>query len=476
MNHSLIEANRYRFFAIGAVGTFMSTLDGSILNVALPSIASDLGADIDVVAWVVLAYTLTLISLMIIFGAWTERRGYAFAYKFGYVFFTVGSLGCALSGSIYPLIISRVVQAIGSAMFQAVGPGMVTAVFPTRERGKGIGLMVMMVAAGLMAGPPLGGLLLKFFPWQSVFVINLPIGVAGFFLAARYFGLLPKPEFKKPMYLGGGLSIAVALVTFTFGLSMLSDYPLSDVRVWGMGVLSALGLLLFIRFESRPGKALLGLSLFKNRQFMSALIAAILMFVTMAGALILMPFYLERVRGFGPSTVGMYLVILPAIMFILAPLSGRISDKIGFRFLTTFGMLVMIAGQYLLAQLQVDSPNSYVIICLVVIGSGVAIFNTPNSSSMMGAVTPEQRARASSVIGTSRNIGMSMGVALATALFAYFKSHYSVEIGDAAEIFVTSYQKVAFVSMLVAVAALPFCVLRENRSKDSGPSIPPAAE
>ncbi len=441
----------------------MSTLDGSILNVALPSIASDLGADIDVVAWVVLAYSLTLISLMLIFGAWTERRGYQFAYQFGYAFFTIGSLGCVLSTDIGTLIAARIVQAIGAAMFQAVGPGMVTAVFPDEERGKGIGLMVMIVSAGLMAGPPVGGFLLKFFPWQAIFAINLPIGLVGFALARLYFKMLPKPTVDRPMYLAGGIAIALALTTGTFGLSSISDHAVTDWRVWGMGLISVASFLAFIRFESRPEKTMIGLEMFRNRQFATALVSAILIFVTMAGSLILMPFYLERVRGFEPSQVGLFLVILPAIMFIFAPLSGRMSDKIGFRFLTTFGMLMTVSGQYLLANLETDSSNGYIILCLIVIGAGVSIFNTPNSSSMMGAVRPDQRARASGIIGTSRNIGMSLGVALATALFAYFKSSYTGEIGDQDVVFVRSYHNVAYVSMAIAIAAVPLCLVRANR-------------
>ncbi|PWB70225.1 MFS transporter, partial [candidate division GN15 bacterium] len=169
MTDQSIQLHKYKLFTAGAIGTFMSTLDGSILNVALPTISESLHASVGLVAWVVLSYALTLIALMLVFGAWTEAKGYAFAYKFGYYFFMVGSLMCALSNSVYLLIIARVVEAVGTAMFAAVGPGMVARVFPDNERGKGMGLMLMMVAAGFMVGPPLGGLILAVFPWQAIF-------------------------------------------------------------------------------------------------------------------------------------------------------------------------------------------------------------------------------------------------------------------------------------------------------------------
>jgi len=340
MDSSLIQTHKYRFFTVGAIGTFMSTLDGSILNVALPTIADQLQCNINVVAWVILAYSLTVVSLMMIFGAWTGRKGYAFAYKFGYLFFIGGSILCALSSSIHFLILGRVVQAIGSAMFQAVGPGMVTTVFPEEERGKGIGLMVMMVSAGMMAGPPLGGFLLQYFPWQSIFVINVPIGLLGISLALKYFKLLPKPDQFKKMHIAGALSISIAMLTGMLALSLLESYSLSDFRILGLAFISVISMILFYRFESNPDTALIGTELFKNRQFTTALIAAILMFVAMSGAVVLLPFYLERVKDFEPQTVGIFLMIFPIIMFIVAPLSGKLSDKIGSRLLTTIGMIL----------------------------------------------------------------------------------------------------------------------------------------
>jgi len=439
----------------------MSTLDGSILNVALPTIAADLNASIETVAWVVLAYSLTLVSLMMIFGAWTEHKGYLFAYRFGYTLFVLGSLGCVLSTGIEFLIAGRVLQGVGSAMLQAVGPGMVTTVFPAEERGKGIGLMVMMVSAGLMSGPVLGGFLLKFFPWQSIFVINLPIGLVGFLLAGRFFRLLPKPNVTRPMYLGGGVALAVALMAGTLGLSMLSDYPATDVRVWGSELIALVGLAAFIRLEADSKRAMIGLDIFKIRAFAAALVAAVLMFVAMAGALILIPFYLELVKGFEPSRVGLYLIILPALMFIVAPLAGRISDRIGSRWPATVGMATFAFGLYLLSRLDTGTDNLYIVLCLVVIGVGVAIFNTPNSSSMMGAVGPSKRATASSIIGTSRNIGGTIGVALATALFAAFQGRLAVGIVDPAELFIAAYEPVAYIAAGIAVVALPFCLLRK---------------
>lgn len=466
-----VRANRYKFFSVGAIGTFMATLDGSILNVALPSIATDLDCPIDLVAWVVLAYSLTLISLMIVFGAITERKGYKFSYKFGYIFFMVGSAMCAFSDGIYFLIAARVVQAIGTAMFAAVGPAMVTTVFPPEERGKGIGMMVMMVSAGFMVGPPLGGYILGIWDWQMIFMINLPIGLFGLYMTQRYFGMLKPQVPDRRVQVSTAASLSVALVGGVMALSFINDFPLSDPRIWGLVLLSLTSLFFFFYFERNPKKAVVGLEIFSNRVFSISLGAQLMHFSGMSGVLVLIPFYMERVQNLQPSQVGMYLVILPIMLFLVAPLAGKLSDRIGYRLLTSAGMTIMALGLWMLADLDGSTENWYVAICLMVIGCGVGLFSTPNSSAMMGSVAEHRRAIASGILATSRNIGMSVGVALSTALFAYLQVQ-NAELGDDNLIFVTSYRPVIYVGMAFALVGVVFCLLRPNRLEAS--EIPPA--
>jgi EmrB/QacA subfamily drug resistance transporter len=437
----------------------MATLDGSILNVALPTISENLHCDIHLVAWVLLSYSLTLVSLMLPFGAWTQIKGFAFAYKFGFVFFMAGSTLCALSHSIEMLIVGRIVQAIGTAMFAAIGPGLISTVFPPEERGKGIGLMVMMVGAGFMVGPPLGGLMLSFLPWQSLFLVNLPVGVFGLYMTARYFRLLEHHPGERKLPLRGAVSIAVALVTLVFGLSMLKDHLFSDWQVWAAGVVSIVAAGIFVRSESRPGAALIGTDIFRNKQFNVAVAAQTTHFISSAGVAVLMPFYLENVRHLQPRQVSLYLVIVPIAMFLLAPLSGKMSDRIGPQKLTIAGMLALVAGLYMMSQLDLETPSLYVAASLAVMGAGVGLFSTPNSSAMMGAVRPDQRAVTSSILATNRNIGIAVGIALATGLFTYFQSRYA-QLGDERLIFVSSYRPVIYVAVAIAVVGLILCLAR----------------
>jgi MFS family permease len=421
-----IQKNRYKFFSVAAIGVFMATLDGSIVNVSLPTIAGEFGCTINQIAWVVLSYTLTLVSLLMMFGAWT------------------------------------IVQAIGSSMFQAVGIGLVSRVFPEKERGKGIGMMVMMVSAGLMTGPPLGGVLVDFFPWQSIFVINIPIGIIGLVFTYRYIKLLPKATITRPMRLGGGLAISTAIFCWTLGLSFISDYGLANFRVWGLLGLAAVAFVYFVKRESSPETALIGMDLFRNKRFSKAVLASILVFVSMAGAFILIPFYLEQVREFEPRKVGLFLITFPVIMFIVAPLAGRLFDRIGARLLTVAGVVVLTVGMYLVAHFESTTRDIYIILSVAVMAIGSAIFNTPNSSDIMNSVTEKQRAISSGIISTSRNIGMSTGVALGTALFAYFQLILSNSHSET-EMFVMSFQRVMYAGMGIALLTLPLCFGRHSQ-------------
>lgn len=461
---------QYKFFAVGALGTFMATLDGSILNVSLPSIARDLDCDVGLVAWVVLSYSLTLVSLLMVFGAWAQRKGYGFAYRFGYVFFLIGSSLCAVSNSIEMLIISRVIQATGTAMFAAVGPGMVTAVFPAEQRGKGIGLMVMMVSAGFMSGPPLGGFILSVADWNMIFLINIPIGLVGLWMTWRFFGGYQEKLTKRPLGLLSPLCSSTGLVTGIFALSLVDEMSLSDPRLWGLGLVSILFLIAFVVLEKNPERALIGLNIFRNRNFTASLAAQLAHFAGLSGVLVLVPFYLEQVQHLKPRQVGLYLVILPIMMFLVAPLTGRLSDKIGFKLLTTGGMLVLGVGLWLMTGLSPATGSQYMIGTLVVIGLGVGMFTTPNSSALMGSVPADQQAAASGIMATNRNIGMSVGVALATGVFAFYQQKYAVEYAFA-DGFVHSLQPVVYVSLVLIGIGLIASLVRSNRVGGSSEAL-----
>lgn len=457
------DVSPYRFFAIAATGTFLGTLEGSILNVALPTIASELQIAVDTVAWVVLAYSLTLVSLMMVYGAWAGRRGYYFAYRYGYTVFLVGTAICAFSQGFYILLAGRVIQATGSAMLQAVGMGLITTVFPARQRGKGIGLMAMVVAAGLMSGPPLGGLLLEVWPWQSIFWASLPIGAVGLLLSFLFLRHLEVPLRKKPLHLAGAVSLSATLLSVMLWLSLIDEYPITDWRLLGLAAIFIVALILFLRHELNPETALIGFRIFRNRQFSTAVAAMFLMFSALGGTMILIPFYLQDIRHYSPQIVGLFLIILPVTMVFFAPAAGRISDRIGYRFLTSFGMAVLLGGLYMIFHWEPKTPDIFLILSLILVGLGVAVFNSPNSSAMMGSVSDSQRTVASSILSTTRVIGMAFGIALSTAIFAYYRRKYQ-GLGGEAVSFIASYHQVLKATMTMAGLGMLLCLTRSNRA------------
>jgi len=446
------------------MGTFIGTLEGSILNVALPTMAAELNVAIDVIAWVVLAYQLTVVSLVMVFGAWAGRKGYPFAYKFGFIFLVIGSILCAVSTSMGPLLVGRVVQALGGAMFQAVGMGLITTAFPASERGKGIGLMAMMVAVGLMIGPPLGGFMLTAWPWQVIFYLSSAVAIVGTVMAYSFFHGFKSTISDKKINISGAVALSICLLSGMLAMTVL-DSRMKVEGPFGLLLLSSLiALAVFIWRESKPGTALIGGDIFRNSQFRISVAGMFLTFSALSGALILVPFYLQDMRGYEPQTVGLFLIILPITMMLIAPLSGRISDKIGFKALTVGGALIFAVGLYLLSALKADSSNGYMVFGLTTVGIGVGIFNSPNTSAMMGSVKPQQRPIASSINSSTRNIGMAFGVAVATTLFEALTVGGQLPEGEQ---FVLKYRYVTYVCLSFALLAALISGFRKNRLEDS---------
>jgi MFS family permease len=348
-------------------------------------------------------------------------------------------------------------------MFQAVGPGLITTVFPKEERGKGIGLVVMMVSIGFMVGPPLGGFLLSVTHWSALFLINLPICVVGYFLTQRIFRVLPKPDTHTRVHIIGGVALGLGLSAAMAAMTFMNDFGVFNWYVFVLVAISLTMILLFIRFESNKQTALIGFSIFKNSQFTTSLIAMTTQFIAMAGTQVLIPFYLQTVRGFPTEKMGLFLVIPPAMLLLFAPLAGRLSDKIGYRFLTSTGIIIYIIGLTMLLGLTEDTGGWYIACCMMVIGSGAGIFGTPNASAFMGSVNDQQRPIASSILSSTRNIGLSSGIAISTALFAWLQQQY-MQIMPRTQAFMVAYDKVIYVSIIVALVGLPFCLMRQNRT------------
>lgn len=409
-------------FWVAALSAFMSTLDSSIVNVALPTLAREFSADVQVVTWVVQAYLLTATAFLLIGGRlldlWGERR----VFQIGFALFTAGSILCSLSVSIYMLIVSRAFQGIGAAVLMSSNQGLIGRAFPPAQRGRMLGMTGTFVSIGLACGPPLGGFLIGVFGWRSIFYINIPIGVA----AVIYSGMVLKKRTLLCRENGFDWQGAVLIVTGLFSLFLGLHLGVSHGFTGSKSILlisASLVLLVFFLFnESRSPFPILDLALFRNRFFTQSCAAGWLAFFSIIPAIILFPFYLQNVRGFNPEEVGLILLTMPAVMLLIAPVGGWISDLAGTRFPATAGLVIVGSGLLLLSRLGTESSCSQIVWRLALIGVGMGFFGSPNTNAILSSVQSRSMGAASGISALMRTSGIAFGTAFMTTLFTSFRN------------------------------------------------------
>lgn len=409
--------SKWLVLSLVAVGIFMSTLDGSIVNVALPTIMTELGVPLTTIKWVVVIYLLTISSLLLFFGRLSDIRGRRWVYSRGLAVFSLGSLLCGLSPGATWLIISRALQGVGAAMIMACTPALVVDVFPLQERGRALGMVGTVVAGGLTMGPALGGILLQFFPWRVIFYINVPVGAAA---AAATIMLLkggPETVSREPIDWLGTILLIVCFPALLTTLSRGGEWGYTSPQTLSLICVFVVCLLLLIVAETRTRYPVVEPSLFSVRLFSVSIAAAVTLFISLFTLSFMMPFYLVNPAGFPMAKTGGILVIPFFFLFIGAPIAGTLSDKIGSRLLCTLGMSFM-AFSLLSFSLMPASTNIWPVAWrLALAGIGTATFTSPNSAAAMSAVTQQRRGIAAALVATARNLGMVFGVAAAAVIF-----------------------------------------------------------
>lgn len=418
VEQELSRSRRNLVLANACVITFMATLDGSIVNIALPTIAKDFAVGISAVQWVVTSYLIAVSALLLLWGRLADIYGRRRFFAAGLAIFTIGSLLCGISGNLVALVASRVFQALGASMAIALVHGIVTSTFPTTERGKALGFIGAVVAVGSLIGPSLGGLLVEAAGWRSIFSVNVPVGVLGVGLT-----FIVMPESRSESTQGafntvGAIFLILALAAFFGALLALQEGILSLGLSLGI-VLVALGFfLVFRRFERRPQPLVDG-SLFKNRTFRVGVIVSSLSYIAMYAYTFFMPFYLQSVRGLSVLRTGALMSLYPVVTAILAPIAGSLSDRITYRPLVLAGLALNGTALALLAILGSDSSLIVIGALIILLGIGGASFTSPNNSSVMGAAPRERLGIAGSLNSFFRNLGMVSGTTIAVSLFSF---------------------------------------------------------
>ncbi|MCG3211531.1 MAG: Riboflavin transporter RibZ [Anaerolineae bacterium] len=400
-----------------AMGIFLATIDGSIVNVALPTLIRELNTNFATVEWVVLGYLLTLATLLLGIGRLGDMIGKKPIYVTGFVVFTAGSVLCGLAPTVEWLIAFRVIQALGGAMVFALGVAIVTEAFPPSERGKALGISGTVVSVGIVLGPTLGGVIIDAISWHWIFLVNLPVGIVGTLLAARF---VPntKPTSRQKFDFPGAIALFISLLALLLALTWGQEAGFTSPEILGLFGLWALFLAIFVIIEWRSTHPMIELSLFEDSLFSMSLVTGFMTFVAIAGTIILLPFYLENVLGYNTREVGLLLAVVPVMLGIVSPVSGVLSDKFGTRSITVIGLVVLLLGYLAITTLSAETTTWGYILRLAPVGIGMGVFQSPNNSAIMGSVARQRLGVASGMLSLTRTLGQTTGIAVLSAFWA----------------------------------------------------------
>ena len=401
---------------VASLASFLTPFMGSSINVALPSIGETFNSNIIVLGWIANSYILAAAIFLIPFGRAADILGRKKVFLFGIIIFTIASLLCGMANSVHTLIILRVFQAVGSSMIFGTGIAILTSVFPARERGKAIGISIASVYTGLAAGPFAGGMLTGHLGWRSVFFSVIPLGlIAIYFTIRKLKGEWAESKGEKFDWTGSIL-YGIALALIMNGFSKLPQIHGFYFLLSGIVIL-----VLFIFWELKIPFPVLELKLFKsNITFRYSNLAALINYSSTFAIGFLLSFYLQKIRFMSAQHTGLILVSSPVIMAILSPFVGKLSDRVEPRFLSSLGMGFSALGLLLLCFLTSVTPILNLVIVLLILGVGFALFSSPNTNAVMGSVEKKHLGVASGSLGTMRLVGQMFSMGIAMMLFALY--------------------------------------------------------
>lgn len=404
-----------------SLATFMSALDGTIVNIALPTISDAFNVSTSTVSWVSTIYLLVMAGCVLIFGKISDTIGFKKVFLSGFLIFTIGSFASGFLPDFihsFPVLIgSRAFQAVGGAMITAIGPAMVTAYIPMKQKGKAMGIVLTFAALGTAIGPTIGGILTQFLSWNWIFFINVPVGICAILLGAKVIPAMKAQERTGGFDRAGAILIFTGLASLLFALSEGQTLGWTDPVILGSLLLALLLLGGFVWCELRATDPLLELRLFKRKNFLLTNTTLVLLFFSFAGISYLLPFYLQYVQGYTPSIAGLILTSLSVAMMVGGILAGMLYNRAGGRLLSIIAGISVVAGYFLMTQIRPDTTTGFVILCLVLIGFGLGLMLTPASNMIMNSVSKKYQGMVSSLTSLERFAPMTIGIAIFNIIF-----------------------------------------------------------
>lgn len=452
----------------------MVGLDQRALLVALPTLAHTFNTGLTTIQWVLLAYDLVLIGLVITVGRLGDLFGRRRIYAGGFLLFVVSSALCGIAQSATQIIAFRALQAVGGAMIAANGRAVATMAVAPSQRGKAMGFASMAFHTGFLTGPTLGGFLIDSIGWRWIFYINLPIGIWAAYLAWKLLEETRERHDKISVDVPGAFLLILFNGLLIYGMNQLPHLRWNEPAViWPM-LLAALAFALFVWVEQRTPVPILSFSLFRNRLFSAAMLSLFFITLTQSAISFLLPFYLQNVMGYSPAQMGWIIIANSLVIVMVAPVAGWLSDRFGSRPLCTLGSALIVIGQFFIASLDTTSSIPRILLPLALTGLGWALFNSPNQSAILGSVARDKLGTASGMNTTAARTGGAMGVALSATLFTYALAAAGLtgaqvespeSWGAAPEVFMHSFGHTVGVVNLFTLLAVFFSAVRGSRQE-----------
>jgi EmrB/QacA subfamily drug resistance transporter len=471
MRARLLAPENRKWLTLAAVtfGLFMIMLDNTIVNVALPSIQRDLGTTVSQLEWVVNGYALTFAVLMLTGGKLADMLGRRLIFIVGLAVFTASSLACGLAGTEHILIAARVVQGVGAALMNPATLSIIRATFPSRQRGMAIGIWAGVSASALAIGPLIGGVLTEHIGWSWIFFINVPVGLLGIVVARLAIAESRDTSHEQRLDLPGLLTSALALFALIYGLIEANNYGWTSVRILSLFGVAAIALAVFVALEIRQRLPMLDLSLFRNPTFAGANVTMMLVTLAMFGVFFFVSLYMQNILGYSATQAGATFLPMTVLIVLIAPAAGRLSDRIGSRWLMGSGMTLLGCSLLLFSRLDQTSTFWTVLPGLLVGGLGMGLTMTPATAAGMGSVPVDKAGVGSAVLNSTRQVGGTLGIAVMGAIVASYVTVVPTDARYPAE-FVTGFQRGLEVSAGIAFAAAILAVLtvRKDKQADAG--------
>ena len=467
MAQAIFSEERRKWWTLAAVsfGLFMIMLDNTVVNVALPSIQSDLGTGLSELQWIVTGYALSFAALMLIGGKLADAYGRRLIFVLGIVLFTAASLWCGLADSGNMLIVARVVQGAGAALMNPATLSIIAATFPPRERGTAIGIWAGVSALALAIGPLVGGLLTEHLSWHWIFFVNVPVGavaIAASFLLIRE----SKDETHESLDLPGLATSGLGLFALTYGLIEANGYGWTSARISGAFVVAALSLVAFLVIERRRRAPMLDLTLFRSGTYAGANLAMLLVALAMFGVFFFVSLFMQNVLGYSAVQAGAAFLPMTLVIILVAPIAGRLSDRHGSRWLMSGGMVLLAVQLLYLSQLGRDATFWNLLPGFVVGGLGMSLTMTPTSAAAIRAVPVEKSGVGSAVLNAMRQVGGALGIALMGAIVAHEAAGSPSVDG-----FMAGFERALLVASVIAFVGsiVAFALVRKEAGEEAAP-------